>query len=58
MSGEFLSLHAMASGAYVIALPPGKHTVVDAINGKVLAAGAASYTLLVQPQKTYWLRFE
>jgi hypothetical protein len=59
MNGEFISLHAMTSGTYTITLPPGKHTVIDAITGTVLAANvASSYTLQVQPQTTYWLRFQ
>jgi hypothetical protein len=58
MNGEFMSLHAMTSGAYLIALPPGKHTVVDAITGATLSSGSTSYKLLAQPQTTYWLRFE
>jgi hypothetical protein len=58
MNGEFMSLHAMTSGAYVIALPPGKHSVTDAITGAVLASNTSSYTLLAQPLTTYWLRFE
>jgi hypothetical protein len=58
MNGEFMSLHAMTGAAYEIALPPGKHIVIDAITGTVIPSNGVSYTLQVQPQTTYWLRFE
>jgi hypothetical protein len=58
MNGEFMSLHAMASGPYTIALPPGKHIVRDAITGTVLSKGYTHYTFQTQPQTTYWLSFQ
>jgi hypothetical protein len=58
MNGDFMSLHAMTGANYEIALPPGKHTVIDGITGTVLPSNGVSYTLVTQPQTTYWLRFQ
>lgn len=56
-SGNFASLHGLKKGAYTLHLPPGKTSVVNALNGKVLSTGKSTYTFSVEAQKTYWFFF-
>lgn len=58
MNGNFLSLHAMRSGEYPLALPPGVKRVTDMDTGKTLPVNGGRCRLQVQAQETYWLQFE
>jgi hypothetical protein len=58
LNGEFASLHALRSGNYTLALPPGRERVIDADTGKVLSKSGHQFTFPVQAQQTYWFLFE
>lgn len=55
MSGQFVSLHGLRTGPYMLRLPPGTKRVVDIDTGKELPIRAGVVTLDVVAQRTYWL---
>lgn len=58
MSGDFLSLHGLRSGDYVLKLPSGVKRVTYADTGNELRVTRGTCRVPVVAQKTYWLRFE
>ncbi len=58
LSGEFASLHALRTGRYTLALPPGRKCVVDADTGNLLSHGTQEYSFPVSAQRTYWFLFQ
>jgi hypothetical protein len=58
MNGNFLSLHGLHSGDYILNLPPGTKRVTDAETGKALPISQGKCRVPVVAQNTYWLRLE
>ena len=58
MSGNFVSLHGMRSGAYTFRLPPGTTRVIDPDTREIVAANTPELVIPVQAQATYWYVLE
>ena len=58
MNGDFLSLHGMQTGEYVLNLPKGVRKVTDVSSGEKLPVVKGQCRLQVEAQKTYWLALD